>query len=135
MLNPQLRPRLLATALIAVALILGGLAGATFDRALFRANTAHQLEAPLDAPRPGPHPRPRPRTRYLDQLTNELDLTDGQRAEVDSLLKEQQDRIRELRQETRQRSSAIIAETRAQIFEILTPEQRAALRRRPPRPN
>lgn len=130
MVNPQLRPRLLATALIAVALILGGLAGATFDRALFRANLVDQLASPADIPVPARRNPPRPRTRFLDQLTNELDLTDEQRTQVDSLLKKQHERMRELRKEMRARSSSIVAETRAAIFEILTPEQRATLSER-----
>lgn len=130
MVTPQLRPRLLATALIGVALLLGGLAGATFDRAFFRASAPAQLASPADIPDPAPRRPNRPRTRYLDQLTRELDLTDEQRTQVDSLLRKQHERMRELRRETRARSSKIVDETRAAIFEILTPEQRATLSQR-----
>jgi|GEM_PF-3751028 len=130
MVNPQLRPRLLATAIIAVALILGGLAGATFDRAFFRPSFTARSATPADLPEPTPRNPNRPRTRYLDQLTRELDLTEAQRAQVDSLLRMQHERLRELRRETRARSAKIVEETRAEIFQILTPEQQETLRQR-----
>jgi Spy/CpxP family protein refolding chaperone len=73
--------------------------------------------------------RASPGARYLDQLTRDLDLSEAQRARIEELLQQQQDRMRALRQESRQHSGAIVTETRAGIFEILTPEQRAVLDR------
>lgn len=130
MVQKQPRQRLLATALILITLILGGLAGATLDRALNRSVMAEEVSVRDDVQRsrPGHGPRSRHRTRYIDQLTNELDLTDEQRARVEILLKGQQDRIRELRQETRRQSSRIVRETREEIMELLTAEQRKELR-------
>lgn len=148
--NPAARPRLLATVVITLALIVGGLAGATLDRAVLR-----PLPSTAYTAGPGPHADPVPESsadgnrarrrvpesggrgmplrmnagaRYLDQLTRDLDLTAAQRAQIEELLRQQQERMRAVRHESREQSGAIVAETRAGILEILTPEQRAHLR-------
>ncbi len=184
MTNPQTRPRLLALAVIAITLVVGGLAGATLDRAIFRPTAdEHSQTQSADpwletgargwpgegmratgmrgegmrgdgmrgaglsrdgrqgdgmrgddqwgdtASGPGLPPRPRQRARHIDALTRELDLSAEQRARVESLLQRQQEQMRGLHLEMRQRRDAVVAETRAGIFEILTPEQQTILRR------
>jgi hypothetical protein len=201
MLNLQTRPRLLATVLLALALVVGGLAGATLDRAVFRPAADEQTQLPPAEPwleergwgmlgervpgermpgegvlgervpgagargegmrgemmrGEGPHRgeprsgeglrrgeprgdgvpgpnlplRPRHRTRYIDQLTRDLELSAEQRSRIEALLQEQQERMRGLHQDLRQQRDAILTETRAGIFEILTPEQQRSLRPR-----
>lgn len=135
---------------ITLALMVGGLAGATLDRTVFRsqgpaaytagpyphADSVPHMGADANrarrrAPESGGRGMPlgtNSGTRYLDQLTRDLDLTAAQRARIDELLREQQELMRAVRQESRQESGAIVAATRAGILEILTPEQRAHLR-------
>jgi Spy/CpxP family protein refolding chaperone len=150
--NPQTRSRFLAAAVIAIALIVGGLAGATLDRAVIRQTTPgpHPVLQPVSGPMADPGDMPgleehrermrgqggrapdmqmRPAPRSLDRLTRELDLSADQRARIEALLYDQQERMRGLRHEHRERRGAIVTETRAGIFELLTPEQRTRLQR------
>lgn len=156
--NPQTRSRLLAVAVVVLALVVGGLAGATLDRVVFR-QAAQETQAgpqyelrPTDergawirmrpmqrrgGSRPGgdtaagsapggvPGLAPGRGHRPLDRLTRELDLSAEQRERIEILLDEQQERMRGLRRELRERRGIIVAETRAGILELLTPEQRA----------
>lgn len=150
--NSQTRSRFLAAAVVALALVVGGLAGATLDRAIIRQTTLgphaalHHASGPTADPgdMPGredhrerlraqggrdPELQLRPAPRSLDRLTRELDLSADQRARIETLLQEQQERMRGLRLEHRERRGAIVADTRAGILELLTTEQRTRLQR------
>lgn len=158
--NSQTRSRFLAAAVVAIALVVGGLAGATLDRAIIRQTTqgphaaVHHADGPTadsrDMPGRGEHrgrmraqgghgpetqgerspeAQIRPAPRSLDRLTRELDLSADQRTRVEALLQEQQERMRGLRHEHRERRGAIVAETRAGVLELLTPQQRERLQR------
>lgn len=141
----QTRSRFLAAAVVALALVVGGLAGATLDRAIIRPMTqgAHAALPPTSSPTAdsrdmqrlraqggrSPELQLRPGPRSLDQLTRQLDLSADQRARIENLLQEQQERMRGLRLEHRERRGTIVAETRAGILELLTPQQRTRLQR------
>jgi Spy/CpxP family protein refolding chaperone len=116
-----------AQAVLVLALVasLGALAGIIGDRML--ADAPPQPPAPaFDRPDPGPGPGggPGQALRYAQQIGVLLDLSEDQRARIDSILDVQQGRARELTRELR----GVTEETRRQVEAVLTDEQRTQLR-------
>ncbi|HEX5436958.1 MAG TPA: hypothetical protein VFW98_07360 [Gemmatimonadaceae bacterium] len=114
-----------ATAAVAL-LLLGALAGATFERALMRprwnAGPSHRgfQRATFMATAVGP--------RHLDdRLAGQLELTPAQRARIDSIMARNLRDIEQVRQQVRPRMREIYASTRAEMDSVLTPDQRARL--------
>lgn len=134
MTNGMARPRALAVALIAVALLVGLVGGVALDRWVLRPASASAGE-PLWAGPAGPGGPGGPggpplgeragrfRARYLQQLARTLDLTPAQRTQVDSLLRAQQLRTRALMRRNAPEMQAITTETNDALRAILTPEQ------------
>lgn len=114
-LDPD-RPRLLAVALLAVAFLVGVLGGIAADRWLLRPPFGHRFEQRERGPA-------RMRQSFEVRLTKELDLSEDQRASVESLLAAQQNRTREIMRRVRPEIDSIATETRDELREILTPAQ------------
>jgi hypothetical protein len=64
----------------------------------------------------------------LDRLADELELSARQRAQIDSIMRDEQAKVRELFREFRPRFEAVVQGTRRRIDSVLTPEQRERLR-------
>ncbi|MEZ0336422.1 MAG: Spy/CpxP family protein refolding chaperone [Gemmatimonadales bacterium] len=113
------RNRLIAAAVLFLVAVTGGLTAVTLDRFVLR---------------PGPHrmhpfPPPRPdEAAFRERMSRELGLTPDQRTRVDSLMDRQLREIRALRAEVQPRLDSVVAQTRLEIEEILTPEQREKAR-------
>ena len=59
----------------------------------------------------------------LEQMTESLDLTPEQRAKVQPILDQAKPQIRQIHEEAKQKASAVMENTMAQIRPLLTPEQ------------
>jgi Spy/CpxP family protein refolding chaperone len=104
------RPKSVALAFLAGALLVGGLLGFTADRVVFGERLCdHRAE------RGG---------RLRERLATDLDLSPAQRATVDSLLDARDVRVRALFAEVRPAADSLYLETRDHIRQVLTPEQR-----------
>jgi Spy/CpxP family protein refolding chaperone len=106
------RMRLLGFALIAVTFLVGGMAGAAFDRVL---TTDAKGEAPAEG-----------RAHVIDQVA----MTPEQRAAIDAILERRSERMQTAWAEISPRLEAITDSARAEIMAVLTPEQRAEYERR-----
>jgi Spy/CpxP family protein refolding chaperone len=104
------RTRLVGFALIAVTFLVGGLAGAAFDRVL----TAESVRR--DAPRGEER-----RGHIIDQV----DMHSEQRAAIDVILERRSERMKAAWSEISPRLEAITDSARLEIMAVLTPEQRA----------
>ena len=116
--------RLLAAALLAVAFLLGILGGIVFDRWVLLPPRLHALHG--GGPGRGPDGfagSRRPGGRFERLLREELDLTEAQRAQVETLLTRQHQRSRAIMDGARPELRAIAEETRTELRAILTPEQ------------
>jgi Spy/CpxP family protein refolding chaperone len=116
-----IRPRLLAVVALLLAAVGGFAIGIAFDRATWESRRLGFLaRGTAFRPPPGRHPR----GELLERLDTKLDLTDGQRAQVDSVLARREGEMRGLRDQVRPRFDSIASRTRADLLRILTPEQR-----------
>jgi Spy/CpxP family protein refolding chaperone len=112
---------------IAAALVLfvaGVLSGAMGQR-LLQNRTAEIGEAP---PRRGPGDPPAPWTRqrmsFIERMTKDLDLMPDQATEIDRLMKESQERMRELWETIGPKAQEEMTRSREAIRAVLTEEQR-----------
>jgi hypothetical protein len=125
-------PRTAATIVVAVAFVVGGLAGA----ALFRefGHGEHDggprfvpgmrlNHAPVEEAEEGGEPG-RASERSLARFAKALDLTPAQAAAVDSISRHEFDAVSAVRDETWPRMQAVLDDTRKSIDNILTPAQR-----------
>lgn len=125
-------PRAAAAIVIAVAFVVGGLAGA----ALFRefGHDGHEggprfvpgmklSRAPVEEAEEGGEPG-RESERSLARFAKALDLTPAQAAAVDSISHREFDAVSAIRTETWPRMQAVLDDTRKSIDNILTPAQR-----------
>lgn len=126
MKDPNTRPRLVAGALLVLALLLGTATGVALDRLVLRPDVALSGEAPR-AERGERHDGRGSRERYHAQLARELGLSAEQEARVDSILQRQQEKLRQLDRDLRPQYKVIFEETRAEIDAVLSPEQRERL--------
>jgi Spy/CpxP family protein refolding chaperone len=133
-MNVRLGVRAQAIVVLALVAALGALVGILADRLL-----AEQNPTPAAAPpagggafrgrgRPEFFPRGGP-LRFIEQLSEELELTPAQRAAIDSIVAEERARVRQLTAEVQPRFRQIAEQTRTRIDQVLTAEQRAELRR------
>jgi len=125
-------PRTLAGLVVVLTFVVGGLAGAVMDRSISRASA--QVPPPPAAGRRGPPGSPQDRgereqhrERFVQQLTRELSLTPAQVAKIDTITRTREQRMNAMWDEVRPRIHAMLEDTRKEIDQVLTPEQRVKL--------
>ncbi|MFO7894888.1 MAG: hypothetical protein R6U63_14230 [Longimicrobiales bacterium] len=106
------RVRLLSFGLLAVTFIAGALAGAAVDRAV---NSDSRVES---------RERQEDNDRERSYIIDRVDMSEGQRATIDSILDLRVHRMRAVWREVGPRLDAITDSTRSEIMDVLTPEQR-----------
>lgn len=112
------RMRLVGFGLLAITFVAGALSGAAIDRVL-SADEPERVERDRDR-------RDRGRSYIIDRV----EMTDEQRAAIDEILEQRAERMRAVWREAEPRLDAITDSARAEIMEVLTPEQRAEYERR-----
>jgi chromatin segregation and condensation protein Rec8/ScpA/Scc1 (kleisin family) len=117
----RLRPRLLAVVALLLAAVGGIAVGVALDRAMWQSRALGFL-ARGTAFRPPPNRHPR--SELLDRLDAKLDLTGEQRLRVDSVLARREAEMKALRDQVRPRFDSIAGRARADLLQILSPEQR-----------
>jgi Spy/CpxP family protein refolding chaperone len=130
-MKTNIAPRIQAVLLLLLVATSGVFAGVLGDRLVSgRADPpAAQPDTPTMPPMGGPWRwEARPESRYADRLGDVLDLTPAQRAAIDSIVAEEQSRVRELTEEVQPRFREIAEQTRGRIEGLLTEDQRDALR-------
>lgn len=103
------RPKSVAVAFLAGALLVGGLLGFTAERVVFREKLCDRTADPV---------------RLRDRLAAELGLAPAQRAAVDSLLDVREVRRRAVMAPVQPLVDSVYHLTRDEIRQVLTPEQR-----------
>jgi Spy/CpxP family protein refolding chaperone len=126
---PRIGPRLLAGLVIVLTFVVGGLAGAVLDRTV-----TPPAWAMARGGRGGPPPAPdsrreregreRGRERFVQQLTREVSLSPAQVAKIDEITREREQKMNAIWAEVRPRIHALLEETRTEVDQVLTPEQR-----------
>jgi Spy/CpxP family protein refolding chaperone len=129
----RIGPRATAALVVALAFVVGGLAGAS----LLRAFEHHDREggprfvpgmkfatAPVEEAEEGQQPG-QASERMRARFAKALDLTPAQGAAVDSISLHEFEAVSAVRAETWPRMQAVLDDTRLRIDSILTPEQRA----------
>ncbi|HSG81654.1 MAG TPA: hypothetical protein VLC48_05355 [Gemmatimonadota bacterium] len=112
------KSRVWASALLGIAFLVGGVAGASVDRLLVRPNaTADARER-----RSADDERDR-RGGYIDWLAAELQLSDEQRVEVEAIVQRHQELLSDVWREMRPRYEELREQARADIKAVLTQEQ------------
>ena len=132
--NRRLRigPRAAAAVVVALAFVVGGLAGAVLFREF--GHVEHDggphfvpgmklSRAPVEEAEEGGEPG-RASERSLARFTKALDLTPAQAAAVDSISRHEFDAVSAVRDETWPRMQAVLDDTRKSIDNILTAAQR-----------
>ena len=107
------RSKSLALMFILGAVLVGGVLGFTADRVFARDSACRSAD----------------KRTYRDRFAAELELTDEQRAMVDTLLDARHAQMAEVMAPIRPRLDSISAATRTQISRILTEEQRPRFER------
>lgn len=104
---PLRRARLLSAALLAVVFVTGVLVGAATDRAIG-----------------GPHERKPRRHHGIDaEVLERMHLDTRQQAEVDRILEHRRTEAAAIWSEVKPRLNQVVADTRADLSRVLTPEQ------------
>jgi hypothetical protein len=121
-----LPPRAVAALLIAFVAIVGAVAGAAIDRVLVQRKgpalvdtTFHPLSQALRVPTEAD------RRHLREQLSRNLGLSAAQDSVIDSIMNHRSGEFNALREELRPRVERLVLDVRADIEQVLTPEQRA----------
>lgn len=101
--------------MIVLTFLLGGVAGAV----VYYLVSTHVIAS---SPRPGPRSSPH---NIVDELAKGLSLNAEQRQQLKGIIDQSRERYSALSQQFRPQSAAIRNETRQQIRQILTEEQKA----------
>jgi|SRR5687768_796452 len=137
-MSVRMSVRAQAAIVLALVATLGALLGILGDRLLAQPRppatepappALGQEPGPMAAQPPRPGQRPPRGPRFAERLSDELNLTEAQRAAIDSILAEQGARVRALNAEVQPRFQQIAEQTRTRIDQVLTDEQRTELRR------
>lgn len=116
------RLRLMGGAVLGLVLVAGGMTGAAIDRAVTTREPAAREPRERDE---CARFRPERRRGPYDGL----DLSAEQQQHVDAVLEQNRQRMDEFWKQYRPQMDSIVSQTRADIREILTPEQRAEMDR------
>jgi len=121
----SLGPRAQAVLVLTLVAALGALLGILGDRYVAQQRSrGDDVRAVPMAPRAGGPDR----VRFIDRMAEHLELTDEQRTAIDSILAQQQVRVRALTREYQPQFRTIAEDTRHSIEAVLTPEQRERMR-------
>jgi len=129
---PRLGPRTLAGLVVGLTFVVGVLSGAVLDRGFKRASatvvppTRHGPAGPPGSARDRVG-REQHRERFVQQLTRELSLNPQQVARIDAITLSREQRMNAFWQQVQPQIHALLDATRAEINQVLTPEQRAKL--------
>jgi Spy/CpxP family protein refolding chaperone len=127
----NIAPRVQAVVLLLLVATAGAVAGIVGDRLVAeRSDPVPAGEGLRPGAVPGPGPwrwEARRDMRYGERLAADLDLSPEQRAAIDSIVRDQQQRVRALTAEVEPQFRAIAEQTRGRVEAVLTPEQRARL--------
>lgn len=108
------RTRMVGFGLLAVAFLVGALTGVAIDRAIDDADTERVRDRQHDDDDRG-------RSYIIDRV----EMSESQRATIDSILERRTDRMRAVWREVEPRLDAITDSARSEIMDVLTAEQRA----------
>ena len=108
------RPKSVALMLLGGALATGALLGFTADRVVLRDQLCEQRWE---------------QGRLRNRLARDLSLTEEQRAAVDAALDRRSERFRVIMEPLRPQMDSAVQQTRDEIRQLLTPEQRARFER------
>lgn len=117
------RGNLLASGMLLVTLLFGVLGGVALDRWVFRPGRHYAGSRAPGTPGGDRFDPARVRSQASERLTLSLDLSLTQRAQVDSLLRAQQQAAATVMREMRPRLDSITDRTQSAMRAILTPEQ------------
>ena len=123
---PNVGPRTLAGLVIVLVFLVGGLAGAVTDRTLHGGRhfwTA--ARPPMGGGRPELDRRVRGRERFIQEMKRNLGLTPEQVTKIEAISLSREQRADSLLKDVRPKLRALLEETRKEIDQVLTPEQRA----------
>jgi Spy/CpxP family protein refolding chaperone len=109
------RTRLVGIGILVVAFVVGGLAGAAFDRVV-TTDTIKRDEAAAETRR--------------GHVIDQVEMTADQRTRIDAILERRSERMKAAWAEISPRLEAITDSARHEIMQVLTPEQRADYERR-----
>lgn len=104
------KPKLVATGFLVGAFVTGAIVGGAATAMADR----------------NPDRDKRPRVSYLERLDREVELRPEQRATIDTIVEDYNERVHDLWAKVRPESDQIRAETRAAIAGVLDPEQQPA---------
>lgn len=121
----RVRTRLLAGVVMLLIGLTGVAVGVALDRAMLRWRIAGAF---MGHRPPGPPHSPEVRKWVLERLDRQLDLSETQRGQLDSILARRERELRGLMQENRPKFEAIADRTRSEIMALLTPEQQEKFR-------
>ena len=123
---PNVGPRTLAGLVIVLVFLVGGLAGAVTDRTL---HGGRHLWASAPPPMPGGGPdrdrRGRGRERFIQEMKRNLGLSPEQVTKIEAISLAREQRADSMLKDVRPKLHALLEETRKEIDQVLTPEQRA----------
>jgi hypothetical protein len=121
--------RLLATVVLLLVALAGGVVGIALDRRVL----LPRMYGPRFEHGPGRHPP----HEFRKRLARELELTAEQQTRIDSIMSRQGRELRAIRRGVQPQLDSIISRTRRELDSVLTLEQREKaqeIRRRHPRP-
>jgi Spy/CpxP family protein refolding chaperone len=116
-------PRVAAALVLLAVFVLGAAAGVLADRKLGRRDGGRRTEREGRVPSWLNRPESEHR-KYWSRIHDRLELTQEQRAAVDTLLSRRARQLEAARHQMEPEMLRIMQETRAQIDSVLTPEQR-----------
>ncbi len=120
-------PRLLAGLVIVLTFLVGGLAGAVTDRTMHGGRRMWPGAGPGPGGAPGTDRdrRAHGRERFIQEMKRNLDLTPEQVARIEAISQAREQRADSLLKDVRPKLHALLEETRKEIDQVLTPQQRA----------
>lgn len=112
----------------ALVLFLAGVLSGVMGQRLLQSRATKSAESP---PRPFPGGPPAPwtgqRMSFIERMTQDLDLTPEQASEIDRLMKESQERMRQLWEPIGPKAQEEMTRSREAIRAVLTEEQRVKM--------